>query len=168
MPNYNKTPEHYEVQTVEEIDGFDKDQYGNTWYNVKFVDNAETFMWLAKNTPEEGKAYYGHIEPTKSGKRFRFKTDKVPDDIKRPDNAAKQPSYQKDEKQITKNMVWKNMLQHFDVPSMSPDSKQWEIFWGLVELHTEMLLPKAEKPKTTLTVEGESIDPNEANGLFED
>lgn len=41
--------------------------------------------------------------------------------------------------QITKNMVWKNLLQVYDVSSMTVDSTQWEEFWANVELHTEML-----------------------------
>lgn len=45
----------------------------------------------------------------------------------------------KKDNQITKNMVWKNLLQVYDVSSMIPESKQWNEFWGNVELHTEML-----------------------------
>lgn len=43
------------------------------------------------------------------------------------------------DQQITKNMVWKNLLQVYDVASMTPDSAQWAEFWSNVELHTEML-----------------------------
>lgn len=43
------------------------------------------------------------------------------------------------DQQITKNMVWKNLLQVYDVASMTPDSTQWAEFWANVELHTEML-----------------------------
>lgn len=42
--------------------------------------------------------------------------------------------------QITKNMVWKNLLQLYDVPTMLIDTTQWEEFWANVELHTEMLI----------------------------
>lgn len=41
--------------------------------------------------------------------------------------------------QITKNMVWKNLLQVYDLPTMTIDSPQWEMFWANVELHTMML-----------------------------
>lgn len=41
--------------------------------------------------------------------------------------------------QITKNMIWKNLLSVYDIPTMTPDSPQWNEFWGNVELHTEML-----------------------------
>lgn len=42
--------------------------------------------------------------------------------------------------QITRNMVWKNLLSLYDIPSMTPDSEQWNEFWDNVELHTEMLV----------------------------
>lgn len=97
MDELNK-PQWYEVQHVEEIEGFDPDQYGNVWHNVKFRGVAETAMWLAKETPEV-KKYYGHLETTKTGKRIRFKRDQVPEDEERPDNAKKdkkQDAYLKD------------------------------------------------------------------------
>lgn len=145
MPNFDETPDWYTPEVILEHEEYDKDQYGNTWYVVKFEGDFNSHLWLAKNKPEEGKAYYGHLERTKSGKGTRFRTDKVPEDIQKPSNAK--PAFQpKDERQVTKNMVWKNLLMHFDVPSMSPDSPQWSVFWGLVELHTEMLLP-GEKTK---------------------
>lgn len=73
------TPGYYTVKLFELIEDFDPDQYGNRWYNVLFEGDAETFMWLKKDSPTEGQKVYGHIEKTKSGKRLRFKTDKVPE-----------------------------------------------------------------------------------------
>lgn len=133
--------DYFTPQNVELIEDFEPDQYGNRWHNVKFQGDAETYMWLAKNTPEEGKKYYGHIEKTKSGKRLRFKTDKQPETAVQP-AGAKSGWQPKDERQITRNMVWKNLLGHYDVQSMEPDSEQWQHFWAGVDLHTEMLLPK--------------------------
>lgn len=95
---FNEKPQWYETEHIEEIDGFEPDQYGNVWYNAKFKGNAESCMWLAKNKPEENKKYYGHMELTKSGKRLRFKTDKVPEDEPKPANTStKQPSQSTDE-----------------------------------------------------------------------
>lgn len=70
---------HFKVVDASVIEEWDADEYGNQWYAVRFEGEAETFLWLAKNEPVDGKEYYGHIEPTKSGKRLRFKTDKMPD-----------------------------------------------------------------------------------------
>lgn len=87
-------PDWFETQVIVETEGFDKDQYGNTWYSVKFVGDASTFLWLAKDKPEEHKKYYGHIEATKSGKAFRFKKDSVPEGEVAPVQANdKQASY---------------------------------------------------------------------------
>jgi hypothetical protein len=144
------TPGWFTSQVVAENDFLDDDQFGNKWFNVKFTGDAETFLWLAKEKPEEDKAYYGHLEKTKSGKAIRFKRDQVPDDVKSPTNAPKSTWQPKDEKQVTRNMVWKNLLQHFDVPSMGYNGEQWNTFWGLVDLHTEMLLPKTTPAQAEL------------------
>lgn len=133
---FNKEPSWYTVKLVSEIDEFDPDQYGNKWFNVLFEGDAETFMWLAKNEPEEGKKYYGHMEPTKSGKRFRFKTDKQPEGTQ----PGKFEPYKKDEKQITRNMVWKNLLGFYDAQSLNSKSPQWDDFWKAVDEHTDILL----------------------------
>lgn len=68
-----------EVQVIQKIADFEPDQYGNEWYNVKFVGDNETYMWLAKSIPTVGEKYYCHLESTKSGKRYRVKTDKKPE-----------------------------------------------------------------------------------------
>lgn len=56
----------------------ESDQYG-IYYSVRFDGDAETYLWQAKTAPEESKAYYGHIEESKSGKSLRFKKDKAPE-----------------------------------------------------------------------------------------
>lgn len=98
-------PDWFEAQAVIETPNFDKDQYGNTWYSVKFTQDATTYLWLAKEEPEEGKKYYGHVEATKSGKALRFKKDMVPEDKPAPAEANdKQASYAADpEKQAAIN-----------------------------------------------------------------
>jgi len=85
-------PGYYEVKNVAEIEGFDPDQYGNIWYNVIFQGDAETFMWLKKDPPVEGQKYYGHLEKTRSGKRLRFKTDKVPEGAPQQNNSSSKGS----------------------------------------------------------------------------
>lgn len=134
-------PGFYEVQNVSEIEDFDPDQYGNVWYNVKFVGDAGTHMWLAKNPPEEGKSVYGHFEKTKSGKRLRFKTDKEPEDVKRPSN-AKPAFVPKNEMQVTLNMVWKNLVSILGVPDNDEDKAK---FWEIVDEHTTELILMGEK-----------------------
>lgn len=52
----------------------DQATYGLT-YSVRFVGNADTYLWTAKTKPVEGRKYWGHIQPT-SGTGFRFKVDK--------------------------------------------------------------------------------------------
>jgi hypothetical protein len=91
---WDTVPNWYIPQNVAEIEDFEPDQYGNIWYNVKFQGDADTHMWLAKNKPEENKKYYGHFEKTKSGKRLRFKTDKVPEEEfkAQPETAERQES----------------------------------------------------------------------------
>lgn len=130
-------PEWFELKNCQEIDGFDKDDYGNTWYNVTFQGDAETFMWLAKEQPEEGKKYWGHIEFTKSGKRLRFKRDKEPEDNVRPVGATEKTSWAKNETQVTLNMVWKNLLNVVGVPDNAGDKAK---FWEMVKEHTDELL----------------------------
>lgn len=135
----------YTTQVVLPIEGFDPDQYGNIWYNVKFSDNAETIMWLAKEAPEENKKYYGHVEKTSSGKRLRFKRDKEPEDVERPSGAVQKKEWQpKNDFQITLNMVWKNMLQYFDVKSLLTNVDEASIFWEAVTSHTNELLDLGE------------------------
>lgn len=84
-------PGWYTTQNVVVNDFLDDDQYGNTWYSVKFQGDAATYLWLAKDQPEEDKAYYGHLEKTKSGKAVRFKKDVIPDEEKSHGGGASAP-----------------------------------------------------------------------------
>jgi len=77
-------------------------------------------------------------------KKVKFEDN--PEQTSAPFAQKSKPTFQKaddaqakKDNQITKNMVWKNLLQVYDVASMTPDSRQWEEFWANVELHTEML-----------------------------
>lgn len=125
---------YYEVKTIAEIEDFDPDQYGNIWYNVLFQGDAETFMWLAKNKPEEGKKYYGHLEKTKSGKRLRFKTDKVPEGS--PQSSFNGQS-QNTSNNITLGLVYKTVANIRGLPDNDADSS---VFWEIVKEHTEELI----------------------------
>lgn len=147
MSDFNETPGWYEVQNVAEIEDFDPDQYNNIWYNVKFQDNAETFMWLAKERPVEGQKYYGHFEPTKSGKRLRFKRDKEPEDEEKPAGTkpAYQPKqYQDNSKNITLGLVWKTLINIQGVPE---NDEQFAKFYETVNEHVTELIMIGEKLK---------------------
>lgn len=130
----------YETQNVAEIEDFDQDQYGNTWFNVKFVGDAGTHMMLAKEAPEEHKKYYGHFEPTKSGKRLRFKRDKEPDDQPRPDGTLrkekKSEAFLRDATTVPIDMI-KALLPYFDVQSLKSNSTQYNQLMELAQDLTE-------------------------------
>lgn len=144
---FDTTPTNYEVQNIAEIEDFDKDQYGNTWYNVKFQGGADTYMWLAKNEPEEGKTYYGHFEPTKSGKRFRFKTDKLPEGFQKTSDklaSGTQNAYLKDVSDM-RYRVWHDIKDQWDVRTLHKDPSESADFWDAVDYHTDELLNGIEK-----------------------
>lgn len=69
----------YEVQNSEENDFLNQKltstDYG-IWYSVKFVGDAETYLWQTKTEPIPGEKYWGWLEETKSGKSVKFKWDK--------------------------------------------------------------------------------------------
>jgi hypothetical protein len=122
-------PDWYEVKDIAEIEDFDKDQYGNTWYNVVFHGDADTFMWLAKNEPEPGRKYYGHLELTKSGKGTRFKTDPKPEDgatiQKGQQSSYEKPAWKDNSKDITLGLVYKTFVQ---AEGMMPQTKEhWAV-----------------------------------------
>lgn len=157
-------PGWYEVEFSQEDDFRNKDKseadkakYGLA-YAVKFAGDAGTYYWSARTKPEDGKKYYGHVEPSSTGKSMNFRKDTPPDGAQpataSSDNKQSEESQNGKDKQITKNMVWKNLLAVYDAPSMLPDTKQWEEFWGNVELHTEMLISgnydKLSKPAPSL------------------
>lgn len=134
-------PGNFKTLLVDDTD-FDPDAYGNRFYSVVFEGDAASHLWKAKEKPEVNKEYYGHFELSKSGKAQIFKRDKDPEGVKPSGKSEWKP---KDERQITKNMVWKNLLNYYDIATMTPDSKQWQEFWAMVELHTDMLVP-GDKP----------------------
>ncbi len=120
---------------IEEIEGFDQDDYGNTWFNVVFEGNAETCMWLAKNKPELEKKYYGHLEKTKSGKKLRFKTDLVPKDST--------PAYKDNSDAITASMCVKLAFSQFcHVETMLPSEDK---HWSQIEYMADMLYKTIKK-----------------------
>lgn len=132
-------PGYYEVKIVTEIEDFDPDQYGNVWYNALFVGDAENYMWLAKNKPEVGNKYYGHLEPTKSGKRLRFKTDKVPEDAPRQPQSQGQGQSNNTSNNITLGLVYKTVSNIRGLPDNDNDADK-SVFWEMVKEHTEELL----------------------------
>lgn len=147
MPSFKEyEPDYYEVELFEPIVDFDKDQYGNEWFNVKFVGDAETFMWLKKDPPVEGQKYYGHIEKTKSGKRLRFKTDKVPEDIKpsSTSSAVKDTKYQRDITSIPLD-VWRTLVGIQGVPE---NQSQFTEFFLTVQQHANELLLMIENVRS--------------------
>lgn len=88
--------------------------------------------------PKVGDTIYGNIERNAFGAKFKAEQRQ-----EAASSSGSKPAWQpKDERQITRNMVWKNLLGHYDVQSMEPDSDQWKHFWAGVDLHTEMLLPQ--------------------------
>lgn len=94
--------------------------------------------------PKVGDAIYGTVERNAFG--AKFKTEQR---AGAPVPTSAKPAWQpKDERQITRNMVWKNLLGHYDVQNLEYGSDQWQHFWAGVDLHTDMLLPKEDKPVT--------------------
>lgn len=108
MPDFelNKS-DWYIPQNIAENEFLGTDDYGNTWYSVKFQGDAGTHLWLAKEMPEEGKAYFGHFEKTKSGKSLRFKRDKEEDAPSVPDNARKYSKSPEDKEDIARAVALK-------------------------------------------------------------
>lgn len=96
-------------------------KFGKT-YSVKFSGDAETYLWTTKTEPVEGKAYYGHIQPT-SGKMLRFKVDKLEDG-----NFSTGPSMQ-ESKPYLKDITdmpdrWMGrLLPYFDAQNLVKDGK---------------------------------------------
>ena len=147
MSDFGKEPAWYETQNVAEIEEFDQDEFGNTWFNVKFTEDAATHMWLAKEKPEEHKKYYGHFTPTKSGKRLRFKRDKVPEDEPRPDNAKnpkKSDAFLRDVTSVPIDMI-RALLPYFDVQTLNKDATQYRELMELAQKLTEDALNMVDK-----------------------
>lgn len=139
------------------------------WYSVAIKELGEPVKFIRDKSkgapaPVNGETYQGNMydgnkfyafgnQPIASavqemiddsGSRERVEeiiiSQKVtPSVINEPKPATDFVPLNKDE-QITKNMVWKNLLGQYDIPSMEFGSEQWESLWGNVELHTLALL----------------------------
>ena len=131
---------NYTIQNIEVIQGFEQDQYGKTWYNVKFQEDAETYMWLLRDKPDVGEVVYGHVEPTKSGKKLRFKKDPLPEvaqqvstDQFTPKSSDK-PVWKDNSKEITLGLVFKVFCA---TEGMMPNDDK---HWAYIKYCTQMLL----------------------------
>lgn len=139
------------ITTWKDENGEDlKDAHGNYKLSIILSGVGEPADMTAKNLPVIGDIEYGHLEEyqTRAGKtRTKFMRDKKDD--YNPQSQTK-PNWQpKDERQITRNMVWKNLIEAgaFNVQTTEYGSEDWERFWAMVDLHTDMLLPNKENDK---------------------
>ena len=139
----------YTVQNVEPNDFINDnlatDEYG-IYYSVKFVGDAETFLWQTKTPPLEGEKYWGHIEKAKSGKSLKFKWDKKNTPSTTPDG---KPTLQARQQATTSNsitlgMVWKIVAQIRGLPENDEDFAK---FFEIVDSHWNELLLMSEKRK---------------------
>lgn len=133
------------------IMGEKHDIYGYTFWSLTDGDYPVMFNSQEGNIMPGTRiqAETAELKTSKNGKDYlRLKKVTFEDSPTKqePFEAKPAPTFEKAAKaqndkdsQITKNMVWKNLLSVYDIPSMLPDSKQWNEFWGNVELHTEML-----------------------------
>lgn len=159
-------PGLYTVLIAQEIEGFEPDQYGNIWYNVRFTGDANTFMWLTKGKPDSQKQYYGHLEPTKSGKRLRFKRDKEPETTA--PVSAPGSSYQpKDNTAITASMAVKLSFDGWcRVSGSYPDAPHE---WATIEAGAKKLYKLVEIVKTapdSLTPPTRPVTEEDVNRVF--
>lgn len=138
---------YYTVKLFELIEDFDPDQYNNRWYNVLFEGDAETFMWLKKEVPVEGQKYYGHLEKTKSGKRLRFKTDKLPEGTKAPVTGGKSVA----DYEPSTNTRWAIGMAYraFIQVTGSPEGSSGEFPFGEVKQHATELLRMFDELKNS-------------------
>lgn len=157
MPEFElNKPDWFETDFVLEA-GFDPDPHNNVWYSVKFKGDATEHLWLAKTKPEQNKSYYGHFELTKSGKKWRFKRDKEPEDEPKPSNtpskADKKPdAFLRDATTVPIDMI-KALLPYFDVQTLKPNSEQYRTLMELAQNLTEDALTMVESIRS-----GEKID----------
>lgn len=142
-------PRTYTVQASQENDflnqKLESDQYG-IYYSVQFQGDAETYLWQAKTAPVVGEGYYGHIEPSKSGKSLRFKKDKQ-DGVQ-----ASQPYQPKNNNTITLSMIWKTVAQIRGLPE---NPEELAKFFEIVDEHFTELILMAEKLDSKDKVEAE-------------
>ena len=133
----------YTVNQIAPLGTFDEKYGQRYWGKVHEADMDISFNLMNPiNINKNDKLTWEEklIKESKSGKEYIFlKKVKVNGEPVSPTKSESkwQP---KDERQITKNMVWKNLLTFFDAQSLNSASKQWGDFWATVDEHTDMLL----------------------------
>ena len=139
----------YEVQNAElnEFinDNLTTDEYG-VYYSVKFVGDADTYLWQTKTEPVEGEKYWGMLQKAKSGKSVKFKWDKknAPESTDSSTPAASKPAYQDNSKNITLGLVWKVLIGIQGVPT---DDEEFAKFYETVNAHVTEIILMGEKLK---------------------
>lgn len=113
-------------------------------FNVKSEANLLPGVRVTYDSAEEKVSAKGKEYLRLKG--VKFEDSPVKNEDRKPFTERPEPKFEKakeeqttKDQQITKNMVWKNLLSVYDIPSMIPGTDQWEEFWANVELHTEML-----------------------------
>ena len=141
----------YTVDTVEPNDFINEnltsDEYG-IYYSVKFVGNAESYLWQTKTEPVVGEDYWGMLQKAKSGKSIKFKWDKknTPEDASKNTSQIKpKPAYQpKNNDVITLSMVWKTVA---GIRGLPEDDEDFAKFFEIVDSHFKELILMGEKVK---------------------
>ena len=139
----------YEVQNAElnEFinDNLTTDEYG-VYYSVKFVGDADTYLWQTKTEPVEGEKYWGMLQKAKSGKSVKFKWDKknAPESTDSSTPAPSKPAYQDNSKNITLGLVWKVLIGIQGVPT---NDEEFAKFYETVNAHVTEIILMGEKLK---------------------
>jgi len=143
----------YEVQNAElnEFinDNLTTDEYG-VYYSVKFVGDADTYLWQTKTEPVEGEKYWGMLQKAKSGKSVKFKWDKKnaptegETDGKPKDQGVTFKPYQDNSKNITLGLVWKVLIGIQGVPT---NDEEFAKFYETVNAHVTEIILMGEKLK---------------------
>lgn len=156
----------YTVDTVEPNDFINEnltsDEYG-IYYSVKFVGNAESYLWQTKTPPVKGEDYWGMLQKAKSGKSVKFKWDKkntpetTPDGKPSTTSSTKSDTYFRDATTVPIDMI-RALLPYFDVQSLKPNSEQYRTLMELAQNLTEDALTMVEairKGEKSNNIEGE-------------
>lgn len=141
----------YTVDTVEPNDFINEnltsDEYG-IYYSVKFVGNAESYLWQTKTPPVKGEDYWGMLQKAKSGKSVKFKWDKknTPEDASK--NTSIQPkggqAFKRDVSAVPVEMI-KALLPYFDVQTLNDNEEQYRTIMELAQKLSEDALSMVEK-----------------------
>lgn len=139
----------YEVQNAELNDFINEnltsEEYG-VYFSVKFVGDADTYLWQTKTEPVVGEKYWGMLQKAKSGKSIKFKWDKknTPDssDSSGYAKTTSQSSYKDNSKNITLGLVWKILIGIQGVPE---NDEQFAKFYETVDAHVSELLDIADR-----------------------